>query len=54
MGITIDGLQIEITENSEKAVEGLDALSRSLERLKEVTVFGNIFKELILISLVLK
>lgn len=37
MAITIDGLQIEITENSEKAVEGLDALSRSLERLKKVT-----------------
>jgi len=33
----IDGLQIEITENSEKAVAGLDALSKSLERLKKVT-----------------
>lgn len=33
----IDGLQIEITENSEKAVAGLDALSQSLENLKKVT-----------------
>ena len=33
----IDGLQIEITENSEKAVASLDALSGSLERLKKVT-----------------
>lgn len=37
MAITIDGLQLEITENSEKAVEGLNALTQSLERLKNVT-----------------
>ena len=40
----IDGLQIEITENSEKAVSGLDALTQSLERLKEVT--GDLGKSL--------
>lgn len=37
MAITIDGLQLEITENSEKAVEGLNALTQSLEKLKKVT-----------------
>ncbi len=37
MAITIDGLQIEITENSEAAVSGLDALTASLEKLKKVT-----------------
>jgi hypothetical protein len=40
----IDGLQIEITENSEKAVSGLDALTQSLERLKKVT--GDLGKSL--------
>ncbi len=44
MAITIDGLQIEITENSEKAVQGLDALSKSLEKLKKVT--GDLGKSL--------
>jgi predicted nucleic acid-binding Zn-ribbon protein len=33
----IEGLQIEITENSEKAVAGLDALTLSLDKLKNVT-----------------
>lgn len=37
MGITIDGLQIEITENSNKAVDGLNALTKSLEKLKKTT-----------------
>lgn len=37
MAITIDGLQLEITENSEKAVAGLEALTQSLEKLKKVT-----------------
>ena len=40
----IDGLQIEITENSEEAVSGLDALTQSLERLKKVT--GDLGKSL--------
>jgi hypothetical protein len=44
MPMDIDGLQIEITENSEKAVSGLDALTRSLERLKKVT--GDLGKSL--------
>ena len=44
MAITIEGLQIEITENSEKAVKGLDALTKSLEKLKKVT--GDLGKSL--------
>ena len=44
MAITIEGLQIEITENSEKAVDGLDALTKSLEKLKRVT--GDLGKSL--------
>lgn len=44
MAITIEGLQIEITQNSEKAVEGLDALTKSLERLKKTT--GDLGKSL--------
>ncbi len=37
MSITLDGLQIEITENSDKAVAGLESLIRSLEKLKRTT-----------------
>ena len=44
MPMDIDGLQIEITENSEEAVSGLDALTQSLERLKKVT--GDLGKSL--------
>ncbi len=37
MGITIDDLQIEITENSAKAIDGLEALTKSLNKLKKTT-----------------
>jgi len=44
MPMDIDGLQIEITDNSEQAVDGLDALAQSLEGLKKVT--GDLSKTL--------
>ena len=44
MAITIEGLQIEITQNSKKAVDGLDALTKSLEKLKKTT--GDLGKSL--------
>ena len=40
MSDTIDSLQIEITQDSQQAVEGLDALTASLNRLKTVSRGG--------------
>jgi len=40
MSVTIDSLQIEITQNSQQAVNGLDALTASLGRLKTASKGG--------------
>ena len=40
MSTTIDGLQIEITQDSQQAVNGLDALTASLGRLKAASRGG--------------
>lgn len=40
MAMTIDELQVEITSNAESAVNGLDALAASMERLKGATSGG--------------
>ncbi len=38
--VTIDNLEIEIQDNSQKAIDGLDALATSLSRLKTATTGG--------------
>ena len=40
MGTTIDSLELQIEQNSDKAIKGLDSLSASLEKLKGATKGG--------------
>ncbi len=40
-GTTIDSLQLEIRDSSDKAIKGLDALSKSLERIKKAASGGS-------------
>ncbi len=38
----VDDLQIKITQNSQSAVKGIDALTNSLKKLKEITSISNV------------